>query len=73
MSCKKLSDGQTVIHLKNTKKIASGAVVVAVCTIIMLPGAVLELEMYAAPLLAGLCLITYDQRYGLKYHPVAFV
>ena len=63
---------QTVIDLQNTKKIASGAMLAAACTVIMLLGAVLELGMYAAPLLVGLLLIPYGQKYGAKYQLVVF-
>jgi len=54
--------------MKNTKMLASGAMLTALCIVLMLLGSVLELGMYAAPLLAGLCLVPYGQKYGKKYH-----
>lgn len=44
----------------------------ALCIVLMLLGAVLELGMYAAPLLAGVCLIPYGQKYGKKYQLTVF-
>ena len=38
----------------------------AVCLVLMLLGAVLELGMYAAPLLAEVCLVPYGRKYGAK-------
>lgn len=40
----------------------------ALCVVLMLLGAVLELGMYACPLLAGLCFLPVGQKYGRKYH-----
>lgn len=61
-----------VTDLKNTKRVASGAMLTAVCIVLMLLGAVLELGMYAAPLLAGICLIPYGQKYGSKYQMIVY-
>ena len=44
----------------------------AVCVVLMLLGAVLELGMYAAPLLAGVCLIPYGRKYGTKHQLIVF-
>lgn len=45
----------------------------ALCVVLMVLGAVLELGMYACPLLAGLCFIPIGQKYGRKYHLILFV
>lgn len=45
----------------------------AVCAVLMLLGAVLELGMYAAPLLAGICLLPYGQKYGIKYQIIVYL
>ena len=45
----------------------------ALCVVLMALGAVLELGMYACPLLAGLCFIPIGQKYGRKYHLILFV
>ena len=45
----------------------------ALCVVLMVLGAVLELGMYACPLLAGLCFIPIGQKYGRKYHIILFV
>lgn len=58
--------------MKSTKRVASGAMLAAVCIVLMLLGAVLELGMYAAPLLAGVCLIPYGQKYGRKYQLIVY-
>lgn len=44
----------------------------AVCIVLMLLGAALELGMYAAPLLAGICLIPYGQKYGGKHQMLVY-
>lgn len=61
-----------VRDMKNTKMIASGAMLAALCVVLMLLGAVLELGMYAAPLLAGVLLIPYGSKYGIKAQLTAF-
>jgi len=58
--------------MKNTRRIAAGAMLCALCTVLMLLGGVLELGMYAAPMLAGLCLLPYGEKYGVKYQFIAF-
>lgn len=42
------------------------------CLVLMLLGAVLELGMYAAPLLAGVCLVPYGRKYGTKYQLIVY-
>jgi len=56
-----------------SKRMALCAMVAALCVVLMLLGAVLELGMYACPLLAGLCLIPVGQKYGRKYHILVYV
>ena len=45
----------------------------ALCVVLMVLGAVLELGMYACPLFAGLCFIPIGQKYGRKYHITLYV
>ena len=60
--------------MKNaTKRMAACAMMAALCVVLMVLGAVLELGMYACPLLAGLCFIPIGQKYGRKYHLILFV
>ena len=40
----------------------------ALAVVIMLVGGLLELGTYAAPMIAGLCLIPIGKKYGRKYH-----
>ena len=56
----------------SAKRMAMCAMTAAVCVVLMLLGAVLELGMYACPLLAGLCLVPIGKRFGRKYHITAF-
>ena len=59
--------------MKNTaKRMALCAMLAALCVVLMLLGAVLELGMYAAPMLAGLLFIPVGQKYGKKYHALLF-
>jgi len=58
--------------MKETRKIAAGAMMAAVCFVIMLLGLVLGLGTYAAPLLAGVAKIPYGQKYGRKYQLMVF-
>ena len=55
-----------------TKRMAACAMMAALCVVLMVLGAVLELGMYACPLLAGLCFIPIGQKYGRKYHLILF-
>lgn len=55
------------------KRMATCAMMTALCVVLMALGAVLELGMYACPLLAGLCFIPVGQRYGWKYHLLLYV
>lgn len=58
---------------ENAKRMALCAMMAALCVVLMVLGAVLELGMYAAPMLAGLCFIPIGQKYGRKYHLILFV
>ena len=58
--------------MKDTRKIAAGAMMAALCVIIMLLGAVIDLGTYAAALLAGVAMIPYGQKYGRKYQLMVF-
>lgn len=59
--------------MKETRKIAAGAMMAAICIVIMLLGAVIDLGTYAAALLAGVACIPYGQKYGRKYQLMVFV
>lgn len=59
-------------HMKETRKIAAGAMMAALCLVIMLLGAVIDLGTYAAALLAGVAMIPYGQKYGRKYQMMVF-
>lgn len=54
------------------RRMATCAMMAAVSVVLMLLGGILELGMYAAPLLAGLCFIPIGQKYGRKYHMVLY-
>lgn len=54
------------------RRMALCAMMAALCVVLMVLGAVLELGMYASPLLAGLCFIPIGQKYGRKYHILLF-
>ena len=58
--------------MKDTKRISAGAMMAAVCVVIMLLGAVIDLGTYAAALLAGVAIIPYGQKYGRKYQLMVF-
>lgn len=49
------------------KRTATCAILAALCVVMMLLGAVLELGMYAAPMLAGLFLIIPGKQFGRRY------
>lgn len=59
-------------EMKDTRKIAAGAMMAAVCLVIMLLGAVIDLGTYAAALLAGVAMIPYGQKYGRRYQLMVF-
>ncbi len=54
--------------MKKTKIITLCGMMAALAVVIMILGGILELGMYAAPMLSGLCLITVGKKYGRKYH-----
>jgi len=53
--------------MKKTKAMALCGVVAALSVVLLWLGAVLEIGMYAAPMLAGFCLLPVQARYGKKY------
>lgn len=57
----------------SAKRMALCAMMAAVSVVLMVLGAVLELGVYAAPMLAGLCFIPIGQKYGKKYHVLLFI
>lgn len=52
---------------------ATCGIMVAVCVVLMLLGAVLELGIYAAPMFAGLCLVPLGEKWGRKYQTTLWV
>ena len=56
-----------------SKRMAFCAMMAAMCVVLLLLGAILELGMYAAPLFAGLFFIPVGEKYGRKYHTILFV
>lgn len=52
---------------EKSRRVASCGMMTAVCVVLMLLGAVLELGMYAAPMFAGLCLVPLGEKWGRKY------
>ena len=56
-----------------TRRMATCAMMTALCVVLMWLGAILELGMYVAPLFAGLCLIPIGQKYGSKYQLTVWV
>jgi len=59
--------------MKNTKRLAACSLVVSLCTVCMLLGALLELGMYLSPMLSAIALIPLGQKYGKKYHLMAWI
>ena len=59
--------------MKQAKVIAFCGMMAALSFVLMLVGAVLELGMYAAPMLAGLCLLPVGEKYGKKYQVLLWI
>ena len=58
---------------EQSKRIAACGMMTAVCVVLMLLGAVLELGIYAAPMFAGLCLIPLGEKWGRKYQCMLWI
>lgn len=56
-----------------SQKIALCGMMTAVCVVLMLLGAVLELGIYAAPMFAGLCLKPLGDKWGRKYQCMLWI
>ena len=52
--------------MKRTKSIAACGMMAALSIVILVLGAVLEIGMYAAPMIAGLCLLPIGRNYGKR-------
>ena len=52
---------------KQTRAVAVCGMMAALSVVLMVLGAILEIGLYAAPMLAGLCLLPVGERYGKKY------
>lgn len=57
---------------RSAKRMAVCAMLTALSVVLMVLGGALELGVYAAPLLAGLCLIPIGRRYGKACHWLTF-
>ena len=54
--------------MKHTRAIALCGVTTALAVALMAVGGLLGIGLYAAPMLAGLCLLPAGRHLGLKYH-----
>ena len=54
--------------MKQTRAIALCGVTAALAVVLMTVGGLLGIGLYAAPMLAGLCLLPAGRHLGLKYH-----
>ncbi len=59
--------------MKESRRIAFCGMMAALCVVLLLLGAILDLGMYAAPLFAGLCLIPVGSAFGRKYHLILYM
>ena len=50
-----------------SKRLAACSLVASLCVVVMLLGALLELGIYAAPLICAVALLPIGQKYGTKY------
>lgn len=57
----------------SARRMATCAMVSALCVVMMVLGGILELGMYAAPMIAGLCMIPVGKLYGRKYQCMVWV
>lgn len=57
----------------NARKMAICAMVSALCVVVMILGGILELGMYAAPMIAGLCVIPVGKLFGKKYQCMVWI
>lgn len=58
---------------KQSKLVASCGMTVALSVVIMLIGGVIELGAFAAPMIAGLCLIPVERQFGRKYQVAVYM
>ena len=56
-----------------TKRMAACAMTTALCVVLMWLGFVLQIGMYAAPIVSGLFLIPVGKRYGYKYQLAVWI
>ena len=59
--------------MSKARTMALCAMTSALCVVLMLLGGILELGMYAAPMLAGLCLIPVGKTCGRKYQTMMWI
>ena len=59
--------------MKQSKSIAVCGMLAALSIVMMLLGTLLEIGLYAAPMLAGLCLLPVGRRLGKKYQVLLWV
>ena len=59
--------------MKHSKTIAACGMMAALSIVMLVLGAVLEIGLYAAPMLAGLCLLPIEHNYGKKYQATLWI
>ena len=59
--------------MNQTKRLAFCSMMAAVSVILMILGSILELGMYAAPMLAGLCILPVGRQFGRKYQAMVWL
>lgn len=53
--------------MKKTKAVATCGLLTALSVVLMLIGHIIDIGLYAAPMLAGLCLLPVGRNYGVRY------
>ncbi len=53
--------------MKKTKAIATCGLMTALSVVLMIVGHIINIGIYAAPMLAGICLLIIEKNYGTKY------
>ncbi|MBQ2957091.1 MAG: hypothetical protein IJE08_11580 [Clostridia bacterium] len=59
--------------MNQSRRIAFCSMMAALSTVLLIVGSLLGLGTYAAPMLAGLCLLPVGQRYGSKYQTLVWL
>jgi len=59
--------------MKKTKAIATCGLLTALSVVLMLVGHIINIGIYAAPMLAGICLLIIEKNYGAKYQTAVWM